>query len=95
MHTVATAAEAQAAARRAEERLRVSQHVARSGRFALDNLEPVAAEELVVGNIFVHDGKAWVAAGSHDGTVIPVTSWDGSDRELLPIGSFTEVALLS
>ena len=86
-------------ARVAETKSRRSNRVANSGRFNLDDMNTVAPDELVAGDVFIHDGKAYLCNGAvrYDDLWFKVHArpWDGGQIVELPVYHASHVALLT
>lgn len=69
--------------------------MASTGRYSLDDIEATAADELAVGDVFIHQGRAWKAVAVYpenlSATAIP---WAGGDPRQLRFMPGDEVALM-
>jgi hypothetical protein len=82
-----------------EVKTRRSSRVANTGRFELDNMSTVEADELVAGDMFIHNGAAFQCNGvepyDDDWFKVHARPWDGGTVFPLAVHRTAKVALLT
>lgn len=69
--------------------------MASTGRYSLDDIEATAADEIVVGDVFIHVGYAWRAVAVYPDTLsVTAIPWQGGEPRQIRFNSGDMVAIL-
>lgn len=70
-----------------------------SGRFQLDDMDTVTADDLVAGDVFIHDGAAWACNGvvqyNDEWHLVHARPWGGGSVQDVYVYKSAKVALLT